>query len=228
MLDDMVGWWLQRENVLADEKRVWGPPKWQYTDGNPLDTFDFYAASGCPNCGSDFDVKRAESLFLQPPTLVCFHCGHRCCPLHFDTESDTFLDRLEGRHLTDGRQNRLPNGPNSSVKPVEERLEEVEATPLPGAVYLRGTRSKYDFGQNGKKWWQSRFLPEAVRRQELRKRIESLGLMSKLKAPTVEEVCEICGNALAYFHTYQARSADEGMTIMYECTRCGSRKTFNN
>ncbi|EKX38496.1 DNA-directed RNA polymerase I subunit, RPA12 [Guillardia theta CCMP2712] len=38
---------------------------------------------------------------------------------------------------------------------------------------------------------------------------------------TVEENCPKCNNHEAKYSTLQMRSADEGQTIFYECTKCG-------
>lgn len=37
----------------------------------------------------------------------------------------------------------------------------------------------------------------------------------------IEEECPECGNQEMTFYTLQLRSADEGATVFYTCTRCG-------
>eukprot|EP01070_Trichotokara_eunicae_P002809 Trichotokara_eunicae@DN2933_c0_g1_i1.p1 len=136
---------------------------------------------------------------LPLKVLRCEHCGHTPARIHRDGESETLVDRLES------------NGSEGD-----------------GGVYIRGIRSSYNFGQNAKEWWQSRYVPSALSSANVEKRMNTISMMSKLKAPTIQELCEICGNDTAYYHSFQARSADEGMTIRYECTQCHNRKTFNN
>lgn len=71
MLDDMVSWFLHGEGLDADEKQMWGVPKWNYTEGDPFDSFDYYAVSGCNTkrtlwlCGVSHLV-----LFFQAPIAV--------------------------------------------------------------------------------------------------------------------------------------------------------------
>ena len=38
---------------------------------------------------------------------------------------------------------------------------------------------------------------------------------------TIDGLCEKCGNTKLTFYTKQMRSADEGLTTFYECTKCG-------
>ncbi|OLY83386.1 DNA-directed RNA polymerase I subunit RPA12 [Smittium mucronatum] len=38
---------------------------------------------------------------------------------------------------------------------------------------------------------------------------------------TIEELCAKCGNNQMTFYTMQLRSADEGQTVFYKCTKCG-------
>eukprot|EP00882_Tetradesmus_deserticola_P023080 GHRQ01025112.1.p1 GENE.GHRQ01025112.1~~GHRQ01025112.1.p1 ORF type:complete len:167 (+),score=28.38 GHRQ01025112.1:142-642(+) len=45
---------------------------------------------------------------------------------------------------------------------------------------------------------------------------------------TVDEICPACGNRGLEFYTMQLRSADEGQTVFYECTKCGHKYSTNN
>lgn len=38
--------------------------------------------------------------------------------------------------------------------------------------------------------------------------------------PIVEYTCPKCNNSQAYYRTMQLRSADEGQTVFYKCTKC--------
>eukprot|EP01056_Protomagalhaensia_sp_Gyna25_P004772 Protomagalhaensia_sp_Gyna_25__4771@NODE_477_length_3320_cov_65_669613_g369_i0_p2_GENE_NODE_477_length_3320_cov_65_669613_g369_i0NODE_477_length_3320_cov_65_669613_g369_i0_p2_ORF_typecomplete_len358_score80_34TFIIS_C/PF01096_18/3_1e02TFIIS_C/PF01096_18/1e02TFIIS_C/PF01096_18/9_5e11Zn_Tnp_IS1595/PF12760_7/14Zn_Tnp_IS1595/PF12760_7/5_5zf_Rg/PF17915_1/6_2e03zf_Rg/PF17915_1/0_38UPF0547/PF10571_9/0_63UPF0547/PF10571_9/1_2e02UPF0547/PF10571_9/2_2e02DNA_RNApol_7kD/PF03604_13/3_5DNA_RNApol_7kD/PF03604_13 len=201
VLGDLVNIFLRSHNVYADERDDWGPPKWKYSD-DPYDYFDYYMRNGCPNCGFEFSTDFPTDFILKPvPVLLCKACGHKAAPLHFDIESEAVVDRLQ--------------------RPSKQTDEL-------GAIYLRGSRRVHDFGQNGKEWWQSYFLPASYRLNASQAAMAGADVLGDSKGEKVKETCEICGHDEAFFATFQARSADEGLTIMYECTRCHSRKTFNN
>ncbi|GMM46228.1 DNA-directed RNA polymerase I core subunit [Pichia kluyveri] len=45
---------------------------------------------------------------------------------------------------------------------------------------------------------------------------------------TIKEKCPQCGNDEMQYHTLQLRSADEGATVFYTCTKCGYKFRTNN
>ncbi|PWA00609.1 hypothetical protein BB558_003333 [Smittium angustum] len=45
---------------------------------------------------------------------------------------------------------------------------------------------------------------------------------------TIEELCMKCGNNQMEFYTMQLRSADEGQTVFYKCTKCSYQYRVNN
>lgn len=45
---------------------------------------------------------------------------------------------------------------------------------------------------------------------------------------TIKEKCPQCGNEEMSYHTLQLRSADEGLTVFYTCTKCNYRFRTNN
>ncbi|OMJ18777.1 DNA-directed RNA polymerase I subunit RPA12 [Smittium culicis] len=45
---------------------------------------------------------------------------------------------------------------------------------------------------------------------------------------TIEELCAKCGNNQMTFYTMQLRSADEGQTVFYKCTKCSYQYRVNN
>ncbi|PVU94110.1 hypothetical protein BB561_002792 [Smittium simulii] len=45
---------------------------------------------------------------------------------------------------------------------------------------------------------------------------------------TIEELCSKCGNNQMTFYTMQLRSADEGQTVFYQCTKCNYQYRVNN
>ena len=42
------------------------------------------------------------------------------------------------------------------------------------------------------------------------------------------EKCPSCGNDQMTFHTLQLRSADEGQTVFYTCTKCKYKYSINS
>ncbi|CAI5537536.1 unnamed protein product [Closterium sp. Naga37s-1] len=43
----------------------------------------------------------------------------------------------------------------------------------------------------------------------------------------VNEICPKCGNKEMEYYTMQLRSADEGQTVFYECTKCKYKYSLN-
>ncbi|GJQ68884.1 hypothetical protein Trydic_g6079 [Trypoxylus dichotomus] len=46
--------------------------------------------------------------------------------------------------------------------------------------------------------------------------------------PVVERRCPKCGNSQMSYATLQLRSADEGQTVFYTCTKCSFKETENS
>eukprot|EP00918_Siedleckia_nematoides_P084934 GHVU01186711.1.p1 GENE.GHVU01186711.1~~GHVU01186711.1.p1 ORF type:complete len:281 (+),score=19.79 GHVU01186711.1:51-845(+) len=201
VLTDMADYFIQSNGIEANESSGFAKPKFVYTRSDELDNFTYYSGQGCPNCGASYELDKAYQFPQSPPALVCLKCGHRAAPLHFYGENDSLVDRLKGEHLQQGGRN---------------------------CVFLRGTRRYHRFASTGKGWWQNQYRTDAWRNDEVTRRMRSLLSMSSVKAPTVAEDCELCGHNSAFYHAYQARSADEGLTIMYECVSCHNRKVVNS
>nr|SVE91552.1 EOG090X0LKA [Daphnia sinensis] len=51
---------------------------------------------------------------------------------------------------------------------------------------------------------------------------------SKTEGPLVERKCPKCGNDTMSYASLQLRSADEGQTIFYTCTKCQHKETENS
>ena len=51
---------------------------------------------------------------------------------------------------------------------------------------------------------------------------------SKTDGPLVERKCSKCGNETMSYASLQLRSADEGQTIFYTCTKCQHKETENS
>lgn len=190
-------------------------------------SFDWLIALGCLNCGAPVELRRdlvaaaeeaiaadeaeaAESVqgaacvAGDKAILRCRHCGHDIAPLHSSKESDSLVDRM--------------------VAAVDDEPSLANA-----GVYMYGSRKSYNFGSVGKQAWQQRFLGGDFEHQQLQHHLKIMlaGGEGGGKS-TCREICERCGHNEAFFSTFQARSADEGMTVMYECTNCHHRKIFNN
>ncbi|CDJ48255.1 RNA polymerase, putative [Eimeria brunetti] len=206
-------------------------------------SFDWLVALGCLNCGAPVELRRdlvaaaesavaaaaaaaaaakdsgaagaaagaspaaaaaAAAAAAEKAVLRCRRCGHDIAPLHSSEESECLVERMEsGAHRKAGLAS--------------------------GGVYMYGTRSSCCFGLVGKQQWQQRFLGSDFEKQQLQHHLKiMLAAGEGGKKTTCKELCEKCGNTEAFFSTFQARSADEGMTVMYECTKCHHRKVFNN
>jgi DNA-directed RNA polymerase I subunit RPA12 len=48
------------------------------------------------------------------------------------------------------------------------------------------------------------------------------------EGPVVERKCSKCGNEKMSYATLQLRSADEGQTVFYTCTKCHFKETENS
>lgn len=48
------------------------------------------------------------------------------------------------------------------------------------------------------------------------------------EGPVVERVCKKCGNQTMSYATVQLRSADEGQTVFFTCTKCNFKESENS
>jgi DNA-directed RNA polymerase I subunit RPA12 len=48
------------------------------------------------------------------------------------------------------------------------------------------------------------------------------------EGPVVDRKCPKCGNGQMSYATLQLRSADEGQTVFYTCTKCNFKETENS
>lgn len=50
----------------------------------------------------------------------------------------------------------------------------------------------------------------------------------EIEGPVVERRCPKCANNKMSYATLQLRSADEGQTVFYTCTKCSFKETENS
>lgn len=48
------------------------------------------------------------------------------------------------------------------------------------------------------------------------------------EGPVVDRICGKCGNDKMSYATLQLRSADEGQTVFFTCTKCRNKETENS
>ncbi|WKS77001.1 hypothetical protein CPCDC_3g2550 [Cryptosporidium sp. 43IA8] len=101
-------------------------------------------------------------------------------------------------------------------------------------IYITGIRKSLCFGTNNKWWAKSISVGKRIEKESDNKSgksnsvIRVLDAMHKKKAPKIQEICPECSHNEAFFTQFQARSADEGTTVMYECCKCQHRRVINN
>ncbi|CBZ56188.1 putative RNA polymerase [Neospora caninum Liverpool] len=207
-------------------------------------SYDWLLALGCLNCGrtvtvADDLLPTLEDLDASA-SLTCRGCGHRIVPLHGANESDALVDCMHaGRHRrkaptqTETQRDetkREETKEKSSGQEARDREEAPACTALgEDGIYLFGQRKQHRLGDFSKRWWKQRFLGERFGERLLEQQLRLVQAFSGAKKGVIcKETCEACGHGEAFFSTFQARSADEGMTVMYECVKCGHRRVFNN
>ncbi|KEP60716.1 UNVERIFIED_CONTAM: DNA-directed RNA polymerase I RPA12 [Hammondia hammondi] len=214
-------------------------------------SYDWLLALGCLNCGRPVTVADDLLPLLEDgldasAALVCRGCGHHIAPLHGANESDSLIDcmqqsrrrnqagpadgELKRERKTDVKSENRGDGWGDGGE-VGETANTSAASQalLEDGVYLFGQRKQHRLGDFSKRWWQQRFLGDRFGERLLEQQLRLVQAFSGSKKGVVcKETCEACGHGEAFFSTFQARSADEGMTVMYECVKCGHRRVFNN
>lgn len=51
---------------------------------------------------------------------------------------------------------------------------------------------------------------------------------AEIEGPVVERKCPKCGNDKMSYATLQLRSADEGQTVFFTCTKCSFKESENS
>lgn len=173
-----------------------------------------------------FSAESPETKYLPTDkqilnSLGCNLCGHKL------KVSDNF--KIEDEKL-------LVTCSNCNHKDIE--VQKLDASYHYGANNLKcnennnyyvfkTTEKIVSFDPKKKKWWQSRFKSTFSSSQDSETLLdETLEVLDN--RAIVEEVCEKCNHNKAYYSTFQARSADEGSTILFECMNCSYKKVLNS
>ena len=106
---------------------------------------------------------------------------------------------------------------------------------LSSSFYFAGIRSSLHFGSSNRRWIKYANYKNVNKRKSALNNVNTsnnalrvLDAMQKKKAPKIQEICPECSHNEAFFTQFQARSADEGTTVMYECCKCLHRRVVNN
>ncbi|PFH38016.1 DNA-directed RNA polymerase I RPA12 [Besnoitia besnoiti] len=250
-LDDSVEYFALSHRLGEDAQTLAGPPKFVYESPglafpsaagggraggmgascSPGVSYDWLLALGCLNCGrpitvADDVLPALEEEFEAEPdcrraaaAIVCRGCGHHVAPLHQARESDALVDCMQGGASAKG---------DAAGKQASGE-EGVAGALKQDGIYVYGQRKQHRLGDFSKRWWQQRFLGAGFGERLLEQQLRLVQAFTGSKKGVIcKETCEKCGHGEAFFSTFQARSADEGMTVMYECVKCGHRRVFNN
>ncbi|EKX73983.1 conserved hypothetical protein [Theileria equi strain WA] len=156
-------------------------------------SYDYLVAVGCRFCDSSIDFKSAYMFF------------------DYEGPNNGFVQPNEFLRCQTCNSIIAPIFKKGDSDSLVDSLRADEADAQ--SVYLYGTRSGYVFEESGKRWWKSHMNSALLDAKSAKKSGKQ----------TVKQICEKCGHDTHTFSTFQARSADEGMSVMYECTKCGNR-----
>ncbi|CDR94357.1 hypothetical protein, conserved [Babesia bigemina] len=169
--------------------------------------YDYLVALGCRGCNRSVDFKSPGMFFdgsagnTMRRDLQCPRCGHTIAPIFSSSCTDDYVDSLR-RSAAFGRGNEGEK------------------------AYMYGFRQGCEFDNSGKKWWNDFSRREGAAADEGSTLFMAKNA-NKSSREVVKQLCEKCGCEEAYYSTFQARSADEGMTVMYECKHCKNRTVVN-
>ncbi|ORM39328.1 uncharacterized protein BXIN_3078 [Babesia sp. Xinjiang] len=170
-------------------------------------SYDYLVAVGCRRCNSSVDFKSANAFFdrnagnAMRTHLTCQDCGTIIAPIFSSNCTDVLVDSCN-RLATFGR------GTEGEK------------------AYMYGFRQGWEFDRSGKRWWTDLLHPAGPVADDSNALFMAKNA-NKGGREVVRQLCEKCGCEEAYYSTFQARSADEGMTVMYDCKRCKKRTVVN-
>ncbi|EDO07268.1 Transcription factor S-II (TFIIS) family protein [Babesia bovis T2Bo] len=168
-------------------------------------SYDYLIALGCLRCKTSVNFKSPHSFFDSDSSirqeLRCQTCNEVIAPIFSSNCTDVLVDSLEKR-ATFGRGNEGEK------------------------AYIYGYRQSCEFDRSSKKWWMDSLKDDGERAGDDNTLFMAKNA-NKSSREVVKQLCDNCGFEEAYYSTFQARSADEGMTVMYECKRCKNRTVVN-
>ncbi|GIX62980.1 RNA polymerase, putative [Babesia caballi] len=170
-------------------------------------SYDYLVALGCRRCKSAVDFRSPHLFFDRAAgnamrrEVKCTGCGDAIAPVFSSDSTDGCVESCS-RSATFGR------GTEGEK------------------AYVYGFRQGCEFDQSGKKWWND-FLRRGGMASDESSTLFMARNANKSSREVVKQLCDKCGCEEAYYSTFQARSADEGMTVMYECKQCKKRTVVN-
>ncbi|KAF7458627.1 dna-directed rna polymerase i rpa12 [Cryptosporidium felis] len=211
ILKDLMHSFIYTEDINDARQKNTDLPKFQYSFLKG-DNFNSRFSGGCPNCGSIFDfIFVMDNSNNREPSqemkgyryLKCKICRHKYSSLPNQNTMDSSLD---------------------SISFNTERYSK--------CTFIAGIRQSLSFRESNK-WWMklndcNKKVKIPYKANKSNSIIRVLDAMHKKKAPKIQEICPECSHNEAFFTQFQARSADEGTTVMYECCRCQHRRVINN
>ncbi|KAL5369606.1 hypothetical protein CPHLJ_3g2550 [Cryptosporidium parvum] len=213
IIKDLMQSFIYTEDINTTKQRNSNFPKFQFSFSKG-DNFNSQLYGGCPSCGNSYDFLFLLDAFENEYTssshnlienhyLRCKICNYRFLKLHNHNSSDSTI--------------------NTNSNSFEKKR-----------IYITGIRKSLCFGTNNKWWAKSISVGKRIEKESDNKSgksnsvIRVLDAMHKKKAPKIQEICPECSHNEAFFTQFQARSADEGTTVMYECCKCQHRRVINN
>ncbi|UKJ88240.1 hypothetical protein MACJ_000684 [Theileria orientalis] len=162
--------------------------------------YDYLVSVGCRTCGSSVDFKNNQ-LFFDFNNVR----DNKLYPNKY-LRCDTCNSIISPIFKKDESDSFFDNY-------TKDKNEDEDSQ-----VYLYGTRCGYIFDESEKQWWK-----DSIHGSYSSTKLMQAKTANKSGKQTVKYNCEKCGHDIHLYSTFQARSADEGMSIMYECLKCKNR-----
>ncbi|KAK2196786.1 bifunctional Zinc finger [Babesia duncani] len=162
-------------------------------------SYDYLLALGCQNCGHSLDLRNIGGFFNSDGEI-----GENVTCENCGYEIVPIIDSETSDNFVD--------------VVAHENLSDKKS------VYLFGSRQGYSFGTSKNRWWQAE---NGEGDAGILNRLLQAKMVNKSSKQIVNQPCDKCGHEKQLYSTFQARSADEGMTVMYECCKCRHRTVLN-